>query len=129
MRVQLVAAALFLVAGCGGSSSGATGTTAPTSGTATLAGLCPLVHLAVDSLVVSNPAAQQAFVTELERISAAGTSESQAAIAPLLQAGRTLEHAGLGPGYDAALRGVYPAQVAVDAECVKVGSPLLHGRH
>lgn len=129
MRVVLVMAAMALVAGCGGASADDAGTPGPTSGSATLAGLCPQVHLAIDDLVVSNPTVQKAFVAELERISAAGTGEAQAAIAPLLTAGRALEDAGTGPGYNTALRGIYPAQVAVNAECVKAGSPILHDGH
>ena len=127
MRVVLVIAATVLLAGCSGSSSSSGGASGPSVGTATLAALCPQVHQAIDALVVSSPAAQQSFVAAMQRISDAGTTESRTAIAPLLEAGRTLQQAGVGPDYDTAMQGIYPAQVTVNGACVKAGSPILHG--
>lgn len=125
MRIVLVVV-LALVAGCGASSADDPGTSGPEFGSVPLAGLCPQVHRAIDSLVVSNPEAQKQFVAELERIASAGTRESRAALDPLLAAGRVLVDAGTGPDYGTALRGIYPAQVAVDGACVRAGSPILH---
>lgn len=129
MRVVLVVAALVLLSGCGGSSPTGSTSTEPSSGTVSLDKLCPEIHLAIDALVVSNPDAQRRFVSELERIASAGTSESQAAVAPLLAAGRALQEAGTGPNYFSALERIHPAQVAVDEDCLKAGSPILHEGH
>ena len=125
MRVVLVVV-LALVAGCGGSSSDDPGAAGPAYGAVPLAGLCPQVHRAIDTLVVSNPGAQQQFVAELERIAAAGTRESRTALDPLLAAARALAAAGTGPDYATALNGIHPAQVAVDGACAGAGSPILH---
>lgn len=128
MRALVVMMVMALCAGCGASSKGP-GAAVPTYGTVELAALCPQVHQAIDALVVSNSSAQQSFVAQMQRISDAGTSQGQAALAPLLSAARVLAQAGTGPGYDVAVRGIYPGQVAVDAACVKVGSPILHATH
>lgn len=128
MRWVWAAAAMALLVACGGS-SGSGGPTGAQTGSVELKALCPQLHLAIDALVVSVPAAQRAFVVEVQRISDAGTPASRTAIAPLLAASRTLETAGTGPDYFTAMSGIHPAVVSVDGECVRAGSPILHGGH
>ena len=129
MRLALavmVVMAVSLAAGCGPQTSSAPDDPAVTPGTVDLRALCPQVHRALDALVVSNPAAQHVFVVEVQRIADAGTTRSQSALAPLLLAGRTLEQAGRGPDYRAALNGFHPAVVQVDGACAREGAPILH---
>lgn len=121
-------AALLLVllgaVGCGHGGSSASGAQ---GGRAGLRSVCPGAHFTIDSLVASDPQSQAVFVDQLERLRAAGTTEVRADLAPLIAAAAVLRAAGRGPNFPHARDGLHAAVVALNAHCVAVGSPILHG--
>jgi hypothetical protein len=130
MRLALTAVTLCLVAGCSSACSTSADPNShggPRPGTATLKILCPEVHLLVDSLVASTPGSQREFLTQVQRLWDASDQHARDTLEGLLDAGKNLEKAGVGPGFYAARDRIHTAVVAVNDECVKLGAPpILH---
>ena len=123
MRSAVLALLLLLAAGCGGTAN--RGDTSKADG-APLRTLCPGVHLAVDSLVVSDPASRTVFADQVARLRAAGTKDSQQTLEPLIQAAQELLAVKTDQQFFVARDDVHAAVVKVDTGCVAVGSPILH---
>ncbi len=125
--IRPTAALLLVLLGAVGWGQSTSPTPGDHGGQASLRSTCPGAHFTIDSLVASDPQSQAVFVDQLDRLRAAGTTEVRTDPAPLIAAAKVLRAAGLGPNFYRARDGLHAAVVQLNAHCVAVGSPILHG--